>query len=64
MAILFLLKEKKKMDVQSTFRYMLSEPSYRWLLAALKGLRNGAVYGVRIRLPHALVMTFLFGKGK
>jgi peroxisomal membrane protein 4 len=35
----------------------------RDLLAALKGLRNGLVYGVRIRAPHALVMVFLFGSG-
>ncbi|CAI5448036.1 unnamed protein product [Caenorhabditis angaria] len=34
-----------------------------FLLAALKGLRNGVVYGVRIRAPHALVMVFLFGEG-
>ncbi|CAB3406383.1 unnamed protein product [Caenorhabditis bovis] len=34
-----------------------------FLLAALKGLRNGLVYGVRIRAPHALVMVFLFGEG-
>ncbi|CAD5226687.1 unnamed protein product [Bursaphelenchus xylophilus] len=35
----------------------------RELLAAFKGLRNGLVYGTRIRAPHALVMVFLFGKG-
>ncbi|KAI6239660.1 hypothetical protein M3Y99_00558000 [Aphelenchoides fujianensis] len=33
------------------------------LLAAFKGLRNGLVYGVRIRAPHAFVMVFLFGRG-
>eukprot|EP00004_Rigifila_ramosa_P016335 TRINITY_DN3867_c0_g1_i1.p1 TRINITY_DN3867_c0_g1~~TRINITY_DN3867_c0_g1_i1.p1 ORF type:complete len:205 (+),score=44.88 TRINITY_DN3867_c0_g1_i1:8-622(+) len=32
-------------------------------LAALRGFRQGAVYGVRIRLPHAVVMTFLFRTG-
>lgn len=32
----------------------------RDLLAILKGFRNGIVYGAKIRLPHALVMTFLF----
>ncbi|CAI2349909.1 unnamed protein product [Caenorhabditis sp. 36 PRJEB53466] len=35
----------------------------KFLLTALKGLRNGLVYGVRIRAPHALVMVFLFGEG-
>jgi peroxisomal membrane protein 4 len=37
--------------------------SQKALLAAIKGLRNGLVYGVRIRAPHALVMVFLFGQG-
>uniref|UniRef100_A0A914EI78 Peroxisomal membrane protein 4 n=1 Tax=Acrobeloides nanus TaxID=290746 RepID=A0A914EI78_9BILA len=35
----------------------------KYILAAIKGLRNGIVYGVRIRAPHALVMVFLFGSG-
>ena len=30
------------------------------LLTILKGFRNGLVYGAKIRLPHALVMTLLF----
>lgn len=33
------------------------------LLAIVKGFRNGIVYGVKIRLPHAFVMTFLFNNG-
>ncbi|KAH7721912.1 Protein F18F11.1 [Aphelenchoides avenae] len=37
---------------------------HRHLLAAIKGLRNGLVYGTRIRAPHALVMVFLFGQGR
>lgn len=32
-------------------------------LAVLKGIRNGLVYGAKIRFPHALVMTFLFRSG-
>lgn len=32
----------------------------RELLAIVKGFRNGLVYGAKIRLPHALVMTLLF----
>ncbi|KAK5985779.1 hypothetical protein GCK32_021384, partial [Trichostrongylus colubriformis] len=35
----------------------------QYLLAALKGLRNGIIYGAQIRAPHALVMVFLFGEG-
>jgi peroxisomal membrane protein 4 len=36
----------------------------RPLLAIVKGFRNGAVYGAKIRFPHALVMTFLFRGGR
>ena len=32
----------------------------RDLLTVIKGFRNGLVYGVKIRLPHAAVMPFLF----
>lgn len=38
-------------------------PAYHDLFTVLKGARNGAVYGAKIRFPHALVMTFLFGRG-
>ncbi|GMS95239.1 hypothetical protein PENTCL1PPCAC_17414 [Pristionchus entomophagus] len=37
--------------------------AHHHILAAIKGLRNGLVYGARIRAPHALVMVFLFGEG-
>lgn len=30
------------------------------ILSVVKGFRNGLVYGAKIRLPHAAVMTFLF----
>jgi hypothetical protein len=33
------------------------------VLSILKGARNGAVYGAKIRFPHALVMTYLFTTG-
>ncbi|KAJ3020634.1 Peroxisomal membrane protein 4 [Thoreauomyces humboldtii] len=33
------------------------------LLSIVKGFRNGAVYGAKVRFPHALVMTFLFRTG-
>lgn len=42
----------------------LKDPAYRPVLSILKGLRNGAVYGAKIRFPHALVMTFLFRQGR
>ncbi|XP_042319825.1 peroxisomal membrane protein 4 isoform X2 [Sceloporus undulatus] len=42
---------------------LLQQRRYRAALAVLKGFRNGAVYGAKIRAPHALVMTFLFRSG-
>ncbi|KAL7421991.1 hypothetical protein Q5752_003763 [Cryptotrichosporon argae] len=40
-------------------RFIL-DPANHDALAVLKGARNGLVYGVKIRFPHALVMTLLF----
>lgn len=42
---------------------LLRKRRYHTTLALLKGFRNGAVYGAKIRAPHALVMTFLFHSG-
>ncbi|XP_057637668.1 peroxisomal membrane protein 4 [Chionomys nivalis] len=42
---------------------LLRKRRYHAVLALLKGFRNGAVYGVKVRAPHALVMTFLFRSG-
>ncbi|KAI1395373.1 peroxisomal membrane protein 4 [Hypoxylon fuscum] len=39
------------------------DPSYHDLLAVVKGARNGAVYGAKVRFPHALVMVILFRPG-
>jgi len=44
----------------STF---LLNPQYAELLAIVKAARNGAVYGTKIRFPHAIVMIFLFRSG-
>lgn len=43
---------------------ILKNPAYRDYLAILKGARNGLVYGVKIRFPHALIMSILFGRGE
>ncbi|XP_008566423.1 PREDICTED: peroxisomal membrane protein 4 isoform X2 [Galeopterus variegatus] len=43
---------------------LLRKRRYHAALAVLKGFRNGAVYGAKIRAPHALVMTFLFRNGR
>ncbi|KAM4831758.1 peroxisomal membrane protein 4 [Urocitellus parryii] len=42
---------------------LLRKRRYHAALALIKGFRNGIVYGVKIRAPHALVMTFLFRSG-
>ncbi|KAJ1555045.1 Peroxisomal membrane protein 4 [Nowakowskiella sp. JEL0078] len=47
-----------------TINQLLNSPSYHDLFAIIKGFRNGAVYGAKIRFPHALVMTLLFRRGK
>ncbi|KAG6291009.1 hypothetical protein E4U09_004159 [Claviceps aff. purpurea] len=39
------------------------DPRYHHALALLKTARNGAVYGTKVRFPHALVMIFLFRSG-
>ncbi|XP_006123385.3 peroxisomal membrane protein 4 isoform X1 [Pelodiscus sinensis] len=49
--------------VLRTVNSLLQQRRYRAALAVLKGFRNGAVYGAKIRAPHALVMTFLFKSG-
>lgn len=43
---------------------ILANPAYHDYLAILKGFRNGFVYGVKVRFPHALVMSILFGRGE
>ncbi|KAK8203872.1 Tim17/Tim22/Tim23/Pmp24 family-domain-containing protein [Phyllosticta capitalensis] len=39
------------------------DPKYHDILTLVKGLRNGIVYGAKVRFPHALVMIFLFRSG-
>ncbi|POR36554.1 Peroxisomal membrane protein 4 [Tolypocladium paradoxum] len=39
------------------------DPRYHDVLSLLKTARNGAVYGTKVRFPHALVMIFLFRSG-
>ncbi|CCO27766.1 Peroxisomal membrane protein 4 AltName: Full=24 kDa peroxisomal intrinsic membrane protein [Rhizoctonia solani AG-1 IB] len=45
------------------FQAIIRDPRFRDYLAILKGARNGFVYGVKIRFPHALLMAILFGRG-
>ena len=39
------------------------EDGYSYILAVLRGFRQGIVYGAKIRFPHALVMTMVFRDG-
>lgn len=43
---------------------IITNPAYHDCLSILKGARNGFVYGVKVRFPHALVMSILFGRGE
>ncbi|KAK7480426.1 hypothetical protein BaRGS_00028345 [Batillaria attramentaria] len=50
-------------SIDSLNKFLASPGQLKSLLAVIKGFRNGAVYGVKVRFPHALVMTFLFKSG-
>ncbi|KAE8151069.1 peroxisomal membrane protein 4 [Aspergillus avenaceus] len=42
---------------------IVTNPDLAPFLALAKAVRNGAVYGAKVRFPHALVMIFLFRSG-
>ena len=50
-------------NLQGALERFVLDPSNHDFLALLKGARNGAVYGAKVRFPHALVMVFLFRSG-
>lgn len=41
--------------MQASVERIILDPKYHDLLAVVKGARNGAVYGAKVRFPHALV---------
>jgi peroxisomal membrane protein 4 len=43
------------MGLQSALEGVILNPKYADYLALLKAARNGAVYGAKVRFPHALV---------
>ncbi|CCX10208.1 Tim17/Tim22/Tim23/Pmp24 family-domain-containing protein [Pyronema domesticum] len=49
--------------LESAVNTFLLDPVNHDILVLLKGLRNGLVYGTKIRFPHALVMVLLFRSG-
>lgn len=48
---------------KASIERIILDPRYHDLLSIVKGARNGAVYGAKVRFPHALVMIFLFRSG-
>lgn len=52
------------MSLVETLQVIVSDPAFHDYLAILKGARNGFVYGVKVRFPHALIMAILFGRGE
>lgn len=40
---------------QETVNRIIRDPQYTDYLALVKAARNGAVYGAKVRFPHALV---------
>ncbi|KAK6336372.1 hypothetical protein TWF696_001933 [Orbilia brochopaga] len=49
--------------VKTAVDAVILNPANHDTLTLLKGLRNGLVYGTKVRFPHALVMVFLFRNG-
>ncbi|KAF2277419.1 peroxisomal membrane protein 4 [Westerdykella ornata] len=49
--------------LESALEKIVLDPKYHDILTLVKGIRNGMVYGAKVRFPHALVMIFLFRSG-
>jgi peroxisomal membrane protein 4 len=47
------------LTLQAALERIILDPQYHDILAVLKGARNGAVYGCKVRFPHALVYVLL-----
>lgn len=54
---------KTNVPPQGELEKIILNPKYHEPLVLLKAIRNGLVYGVKVRFPHALVMIFLFRSG-
>ncbi|PMD26773.1 peroxisomal membrane protein-like protein [Hyaloscypha hepaticicola] len=50
-------------SLKKVLESIILNPKYAPFLAVLKAARNGAVYGAKVRFPHALVMIFMFRSG-
>lgn len=50
--------------MQEAVERVILDPAYHDVLAIVKAVRNGIVYGTKVRFPHALVMVLLFKSGR
>ncbi|KXT07350.1 hypothetical protein AC578_420 [Pseudocercospora eumusae] len=50
-------------SLQDSLEKIILDPRFKDPLTLVKAVRNGAVYGTKVRFPHALVMIFLFRSG-
>lgn len=46
---------KADWSTQATLEQIIKDPRYHDILSLVKTARNGAVYGAKVRFPHALV---------
>jgi ornithine carrier protein len=45
-------------SIEPTLERVVLDPKYHDALTLVKGMRNGIVYGTKVRFPHALVYVF------
>ncbi|KAJ8061698.1 hypothetical protein OCU04_009498 [Sclerotinia nivalis] len=57
------MEEGKIAIIKTALEHFILDPKNADFLAILKAARSGAVYGAKVRFPHALVMMFLFRSG-
>jgi peroxisomal membrane protein 4 len=46
--------------LKAALERIATDPRYHDLLSLVKTARNGAVYGAKVRFPHALVYVMIF----
>lgn len=46
--------------IEPTLERIVLDPKYHDALTLVKGMRNGIVYGTKVRFPHALVYVCLY----
>ncbi|KAK0354077.1 hypothetical protein LTR59_014793 [Friedmanniomyces endolithicus] len=49
--------------LQQQLERIILDPRFHDPLVLLKAVRNGLVYGTKVRFPHAFVMVLLFRSG-